>query len=118
MHIFIVKKIHNYLLHSIAYQKRQLFCYPHINWIFVIELLYPLLEAWASADFFPGEGKIFQGGAKTYYLPNKHQKRYYFRLKKSIKHTILASQGGSRAPSCPPLRTPMIKMVVHKFEHI
>jgi len=24
--------------------------------------------AWASADFFPGEGKIFQGGAKTYYF--------------------------------------------------
>ena len=29
---------------------------------------------WASADFFPGEGKIFQGGQKhTMYLPQKHQ---------------------------------------------
>jgi len=36
------------------------------------------MGAWASADFFPGEGKIFQGGAKTYYLPKKHLKTYYF----------------------------------------
>ncbi len=29
----------------------------------------PGIESWASADFFPGEGKIFQGrGATTYYL--------------------------------------------------
>jgi len=35
-------------------------------------------QSWASADFFPGEGKIFQGGAKTYYLPKKHLKTYYF----------------------------------------
>jgi len=42
--------------------------------------------------FFPGEGKIFQEGAKTYYLPHKHQKTYYFPEKKAEKHTILASQ--------------------------
>ncbi len=52
------------------------------------------MKTWASADFFPGEGKIFQGGAKTYYLPKKHLKTFYFPLKKVKKHTFLASQGG------------------------
>jgi len=65
-------------------------------------------EAWASADFFPGEGKIFQGG-KSYYLPKKPPKNILFFSKKVKKHTILAGQGGSRAPSCPPLRTPMVR---------
>jgi len=54
---------------------------------------------------FPG------GGAKTYYLPKKTLKKtpknILFFSKKSQKHTILAGQGGSRAPSCPPLGTPM-----------
>jgi len=27
--------------------------------------LIALISAWASADFFPGEGKIFQGGGKN-----------------------------------------------------
>ncbi len=35
-------------------------------------------KSWASADFFPGEGKKFPGGARTYFLPKKLQKRYYF----------------------------------------
>jgi len=68
------------------------------------------LNAWASSDFFPGEGKIFQeagGGAKTYYLPKKMPKNILFSFIKVKKHTILAGQGGSSAPSCPPLRTPM-----------
>jgi hypothetical protein len=29
--------------------------------------------SWASADFFPGEGKNFPGGARTYFLPKKQQ---------------------------------------------
>jgi hypothetical protein len=40
-------------------------------------------------------------------LPKKHLKTYYFPLKKIKKnHTFLASQGRSRAQSCPHLRTP------------
>ena len=43
-------------------------------------------HTWASADFFPGEGKIFQGwvGAKTCYLSKKHLKDTIF-FKKSRK---------------------------------
>ncbi len=44
-----------------------------------------LLGTWASADFFPGEDKIFQGEGETYYLHKKHiiflkknLKTYYF----------------------------------------
>jgi len=45
-------------------------------------------------SFFPGEGKIFQGGgAKTYYLPKKCPKHTIF-FQKRLKHTILAGQGG------------------------
>jgi len=40
------------------------------------------LFTWASADFFPGEGDIFQGGQ--------------------------GGPGGASALSCPPLRTPML----------
>jgi len=32
------------------------------------------LESWASADFFPGDGS-----AKTYYLPKKCFKTYYYK---------------------------------------
>ncbi len=60
-------------------------------------------SSWASADFFPGEGKIFQGGAKIYYLPIKCLKTYNFLSKKSKKHTILVSQGGG---AMPPLALP------------
>ncbi len=38
---------------------------------------------WASADFFLGEGKIFQeGGAKTYFLDNKAKIKILLFLKK------------------------------------
>jgi len=48
------------------------------------------------------EGKISRGpgaggGAKTYYLPKKHPKRYYF-SRKSQKHTILPGQGRQEPP--------------------
>ena len=69
------------------------------------------MSPWASADFFPGEGKKFQGGggAKTYYLAKKHLKRYYFsqKSKKTYKFGRPGGARGARAPSCPPLRTPM-----------
>jgi len=70
-----------------------------------------MFQTWASADFFPGEGKIFHGGAKTYYLPKKHLKTYYFPLKRSKNILFWPARGGSRAPSCPPLRTPMVSKV-------
>ena len=53
--------------------------------------------------------KIFQGGGETYYLPKMHLKRYYFPPKK-LKNILIGPArglGGARAPSCPPLRTPM-----------
>jgi hypothetical protein len=50
------------------------------------------MGTWASADFFPGEGKNFPGGgARTYFLPKKQRKRYYF-SEKSLK-TILLMAG-------------------------
>jgi hypothetical protein len=42
--------------------------------------------AWASAGFFPGEGKKFSRVLRTYFLP------------KPTKHTILAGQGGQEPP--------------------
>jgi hypothetical protein len=60
---------------------------------------------WASADFFPREGKNFPG-ARTYFLPKKQRKRYYFSQKKSKNILFLAGLG-------PPLRTPML--LYHKL---
>ena len=63
--------------------------------------------------FFQGRAKIFQGGARTYFLPKKQQKRYYF-SQKSLKTyyfwPAFASQGRARAPPCPPLRTSMFAL--------
>jgi hypothetical protein len=37
------------------------------------------LSSWASADFFPGEGKNFPGGgARTYFLPKNNIKDTIF----------------------------------------
>jgi hypothetical protein len=62
---------------------------------------------------------FFQGGAKTYFLPKKHQKTYYF-SKKSPKTyyfwLALAGQGergGKRPPLPSPLRMPMQVQVSH-----
>ena len=55
---------------------------------------------------FPG------GGAKTYYLPNIHLKRYYFPQKETKNILFWPAKEGARAPSCPPLRTPMV-VVAH-----
>jgi hypothetical protein len=67
----------------------------------------------ASTDFFLGEGKIFQFpmGAKTYYLPKKHQKdtillRKFLKLKAILSNRV----GETRSlPHTPLLQTPMIK---------
>jgi len=56
--------------------------------------------------FFQGRAKFSRGG-KNILFALKTPKNILFASKKSQKHTILAGQGGSRAPSCPPLRTPM-----------
>jgi hypothetical protein len=56
--------------------------------------------------FFQGRAKIFQGWARTYFLPKKQRKKYYFSQKKSENILFLAGQGGKNPP-CPPLRTPM-----------
>ena len=54
---------------------------------------------------FSRGGQNLPGEGKTYYLPKKHQKRYYFSKKKVKKHTtIFAGPGegegeGGKAPS-------------------
>jgi hypothetical protein len=77
-----------------------------------------LMTAWASADFFPGKGKIFQGGAKTHYLPKNqiyNYKNILFSSKKLKKHTIF----DDRSPSRPPLRTPMLDwFFLHNVDEI
>ncbi len=68
---------------------------------------------------FSRGGQKFSGGARTYFLPKKQRKRYYFFPKKVLEHTIfgqpwpaLAGQGGGKGPPCPPLRTPMPRKLV------
>ena len=64
-------------------------------------------RAWPSADFFPGEGKIFQEGQK-HTICLKNTKKVTIFLEKSRKTYYFGRPGGgARAPSCPPLRTPM-----------
>jgi hypothetical protein len=60
-------------------------------------------QTWASADFFPGEGKNFPGGARTYFLPKKATSKILFFPKKSKNILFLAGLGrqrggGARAP--------------------
>jgi hypothetical protein len=64
------------------------------------------MKAWASTDFFPGEGKNFAGGARTYFLPKNNKKRYYFFSKKSKNILFLAGLGrlgggGQKTPLAP-----------------
>jgi hypothetical protein len=54
------------------------------------------LGTWAYADFFPEEGKIFQGGGgqkHTICLKNAQKHTIFFQKSKK-KHTILAGQRG------------------------
>jgi hypothetical protein len=71
------------------------------------------MATWASADFFPGEGKNFprgMGGQEPTFCLKNNGKDTIF-PKKAKKHTIFGrpwpARGGARAPPCPPLRTPM-----------
>ena len=55
---------------------------------------------------FSRGGKNFPGGAgggKNIQFALKMPKNILFSTKKVEKHTILSSQGGASAPSCPPL---------------
>jgi hypothetical protein len=52
------------------------------------------MTAWASEDFFPGEGKIFLGGTKTYYMPKIHAYNLFF----SKNILFLANQAPSPHP--------------------
>jgi hypothetical protein len=56
------------------------------------------LGPWASADFYPGEGKIFRGAGrgKSYYLPKKCPKTYYFLSKKSKNILFWPAKGGGQ----------------------
>jgi len=74
--------------------------------------------SWASADFFPGEGKIFQGGAKTYHLPKKHLKTYYFLLKKSKNILFWLARGGQGPPLALPCGRPCIILLLILFGKI
>jgi len=62
-------------------------------------------EARASADFFPGEGKIFQVWQK-YTISLKMAKNILFSFKKVEEHTILAKGGGQVPPLALPCECP------------
>jgi len=53
--------------------------------------------SWASADFFPGEGKIFQGGQKHTICP----KNILFSSKKVKKNKIFWPARGVKGPLLP-----------------
>jgi len=57
--------------------------------------------------FFIQARAKFSRGGKNILFAFKILKNILFSLKKVEKHTILASQGGASAPSCPRLRTSM-----------
>jgi hypothetical protein len=55
--------------------------------------------------FFQGKAKFSRGGKTYYVFALKTLKTYYFPLKKSQKHTILAGQGEGGGQG-PPLALP------------
>ncbi len=72
-------------------------------------------RTWASADFSPGEGKNFPGGQEPTFCLKNNEKDTSFskkRLKTYYFWPALAGQGG-KSPPCPPLRTPMLKDLIH-----
>jgi hypothetical protein len=65
---------------------------------------------------FSKGGQIFEGGAKTYYLPPKNPKRYYFR-QKSAKTYYFVGQGGQGPPLALPCGRPCKLYICNmKFE--
>ncbi len=74
------------------------------------------LQPWASADFFPGEGKNFSRGGQEPTFCLKSNKKVPF-FQKSLKtYYFLAGLGGpgggGKNPPCPPLRTPMFTTIL------
>jgi len=65
---------------------------------------------WRPQTFFQGVQNFPVGGAKTLYLPKKHLKTYYFRVKKS-KNTLLCPAGGGGGQG-PPLKARVICIVI------
>jgi len=61
-----------------------------------------VLKPWASADFFPGEGKIFQGGGgKNILFALKTPKNILFSSKKKSKTYYFGRPGGVKGPLLP-----------------
>jgi hypothetical protein len=62
---------------------------------------------------FSRGGQTFLRGARTYFLPEKQQKRYYF-SRKSLKTYYFWQAREGQEPPLPPLRTPMLlRMHMH-----
>jgi len=63
--------------------------------------------------FSRGGGQNFPGGSKTYYLPKKCLKTYYFHSKKSKNILFWPAKGGGQVPPLPlPCRRPWIQFVL------
>jgi len=56
---------------------------------------------WASADFFPGEGKIFQGGGQKHTICPKNTKKDTIFVLKSQKTYYFGQPGGVKGPLLP-----------------
>jgi len=57
--------------------------------------------------FFQGRAKFSREGDKNILFAQKTLKKILFSSKKCKKNILFWSARGARAPSCPPLRTPM-----------
>ncbi len=72
-------------------------------------IIEPATHSWASADFFPGEGKIFQGGQK-HTICLKAPKNILFSSKKVKKTYYFGRPGGDQGP---PLALPCGRPCTH-----
>jgi len=72
---------------------------------FVLEASY-CNQTWASADFFPGEGKIFQGGGKNILFDEKTPKKLLFSSKKCKNILFRSARGGQGPPLALPCGRP------------
>ena len=60
-------------------------------------------------SIFSRGGQNFPGGGQNILFALKNTQKDTIFLEKSRKTYYFGGPGGARAPSCPPLRTPMIK---------
>ncbi len=72
-----------------------------------IKHLFLILQHGRPQTFFQGTAKIFQEGARTYFLPKKQRKRYYF-SQKSLKTFLFLAGQGDKSPPCLPCGRPCI----------